>query len=115
MMNDPEYVEPWFERATLYRRALDLWGTGEQFAMLAEKCAELIVATNHWRRHDTAPVDELITEIADVQIMLEQIMVAAEVRPAEVEIGKQRKIQRLRDRVRTAEHDRRSPLHEDPE
>ena len=58
-----------------YNKAIELWGEDLQFGMLSEECGELLTAINHWRRKriHTASVVE---EMADVIIMIYQVMVA---------------------------------------
>lgn len=55
----------------LYARAEAKWGKRSQFLMLAEESAELSAAILHFLRG--GDIEELIEEIADVQLMLEQI------------------------------------------
>jgi NTP pyrophosphatase (non-canonical NTP hydrolase) len=55
----------------LYARAEAKWGAESQFLMLAEEAAELSAAVIHFLRG--GDIDELLEEIADVQIMIEQI------------------------------------------
>ena len=52
------------------------WGMRKQSRMLQEECGELIVAVSHFLRkpHDVKTVDNLAEELADVHIMLEQII-----------------------------------------
>jgi len=59
--------------ASLYRRAMALWGKENQEKVLVEECAELIVAINH-RRRDKCDDQAVIGELLDVQIMVEQML-----------------------------------------
>lgn len=60
----------------LYERAWIRYGQNAQMAMLIEEMAELIVVICHSLRDNRKPiistVDDLASEIADVEIMLEQ-------------------------------------------
>lgn len=56
----------------VFKKALDTWGKDVQLNMLQEECAELIAAVNHLRR-GRATEAEVCAEIADVQIMLDQM------------------------------------------
>lgn len=59
-----------------YRQILDYWGLDKQINQVSEECAELIIALNKWRRSPADKTPDLTTiaeEIADVQIMLEQM------------------------------------------
>lgn len=58
---------------------LDHWGIDKQINQVSEECAELIIALNKWRRSPEGKKPDLGTiaeEIADVQIMLEQMEAA---------------------------------------
>ena len=72
------------ERNLIYQKALDKWGTGAQVGMAIEECAELIQAINKYERamHDKLNRDavvearhNVISEIADVLIMIEQVSI----------------------------------------
>src|SRR5690349_1352975 len=94
----------------LYQRALNLWGTDAQMRMLVEECAELTVAVCHGLRGRTneRSIDELCAEIADVQIMCEQVALMIHDGKVRVEAARQVKLDRLRGRVETAEQVRRN-------
>ena len=80
----------------LYQRAIDKWGANLQIDMLMEECAELIAAINRWRRGRT-DVAVVAEEIADVEIMLEQMRLLF---PEQViEASKREKLERLADRL----------------
>lgn len=57
----------------LYRKCLDTYGFQAQLNQLQEECGELIVATNHLRRERISYM-KLVEEMADVTIMMEQIL-----------------------------------------
>lgn len=59
-----------------YRQILEHWGLDKQINQVSEECAELIIALNKWRRASPDKKPDIRTvaeEIADVQIMLEQM------------------------------------------
>jgi len=59
-----------------YRQILEHWGLDKQINQVSEECAELIIALNKYRRAPGDKKPDLRTvaeEIADVQIMLEQM------------------------------------------
>lgn len=60
----------------IYRLAISTWGCEEQTNMAIEEMAELIQAINKTRRYpDSAKArDNLAEEIADVAIVLEQLI-----------------------------------------
>ena len=56
-------------------KALELWGYDFQFDMVVEELSELIVAVQHMkRRPNVSTVRHVATEIADVEIMLKQLI-----------------------------------------
>jgi NTP pyrophosphatase (non-canonical NTP hydrolase) len=65
------------EEKQLYQDAITRWGIDAQINMLIEEMGELLVAINKLRRrkdkNDEQPVMNLIEELADVQLMLDQI------------------------------------------
>ena len=77
----------------LYKKAIDTWGIYSQMDMLVEECAELIVAINHHRREKVTLL-EFCSEMADVEIMIEQISTTQNYRKA-IELIKQQKLYRL--------------------
>ena len=70
-----------------------MWGADAQFNMACEEVGELISALNKYRRGRITDEKEVITEIADVQIMAEQL--AEFFGSAGVLREKERKLQRL--------------------
>lgn len=64
--------------------------------MLQEECAELIVAASHLERGRKDAFDNFIEEIADVEIMIEQVCYGLVV---DVEPYKERKLIRLREKI----------------
>jgi len=62
------------ELEKLYEDCIEFWGFEKQAREVQEECAELIVAISHYLRgRDNAPA-ELIEEIADVYLMLNQLI-----------------------------------------
>lgn len=58
----------------LYKKAVDKWGKPVQMCQAVEECAELIVAlTKKGRYNNGSTVDEILEEMADVEIMIEQL------------------------------------------
>ena len=62
----------------LYERAFVTWGRALQEDVLIEECAELIQAIMHKKRDPIAPANrrKVTEELADVQIMLEEMLTA---------------------------------------
>ena len=57
---------------TVFKAAIEKYGVANQINQLCEECAELIVAMNHARRGRITAA-EVVTELVDVEIMLEQM------------------------------------------
>lgn len=85
-MRDPK------NKYRLYRKAQEKWGTNSQIAMIMEECCELIIAllgTNS---------ESIYEEMADVEIMLEQLKVTFGCRDL-VKFQKLVKLKRLKERL----------------
>ena len=87
-------MEP-FERTTCVL-AVEKFGTDSQMNMAIEECSELIDALCKFRRKRVGSID-VITEIADVQIMCEQL--AYMFGDEKVSDERKRKIERLQKRM----------------
>lgn len=94
----------------LYNKAIDLYGADLQMNMGIEECAELIKALSKLVRCRGLPaqpylhlmaMENIIEELADVQIMVEQISIL--VGEVKVKEAKKRKLERLAERVATDE------------
>ena len=96
------------ERRRLYAKAYNQWGERSQAGMLIEECAELIKAINKWyRKKDHDNFINLIEELADVEIMTEQMRILWHVDEA-VKSVKHAKLERLREtlsRIEDEQHD----------
>jgi NTP pyrophosphatase (non-canonical NTP hydrolase) len=53
---------------------MDFWGLRRQLRMTQEECGELIIAISHFIRGRKNSIDNLIEELADTQLMLNQII-----------------------------------------
>lgn len=62
------------EFAVLCKKAWETFGKYHQLRQLQEECAELIVAINHHIRDRDKDLEETTEEIADVLIVLAQII-----------------------------------------
>ena len=62
------------ERKEVYRKAMDAWGFRAQARMLQEECGELIVAVSHCLRWRANGKKEMVEELADVYIMVGQMV-----------------------------------------
>ena len=83
----------------IFRQAVDTFGADHQIGMLHEEVGELLAAINQYAR-GRVKKDAVVTEIADVMIMCEQM---AEIFGREdVEAEKKRKIQGLAEKLEEA-------------
>ena len=92
----------------LYDEALHLWGEPSQIDLLEEECAELILALKHLKRNkpdSVAALHAVAGELADVQIMIEQISRMCAISTT-VAAQRQLKLERLQDLVLKAQEDR---------
>ena len=92
------------EEALLYRKALRAWGMDLQMIILLEEMGELQQVVCKMRRgivHGQDALNDLAEEIADVLIMLGQVMVAydSDGLPALVSDYKTSKVARLKSRL----------------
>lgn len=87
---------PLMDSEALCQEALDLWGIDAQVWMAVEEMAELTNALCKMKRGRNNPED-IITEIADVQIMMQQLQLFFG--KEEVDTERNRKLIRLHDRM----------------
>lgn len=87
------------QKKHIYDQAISQYGINAQVDMLIEEMAELMMALLHDRRGRKSNIPE---EIADVQIMLEQIIQFFGIENA-VKEQKDRKIMRLSERLNMKE------------
>jgi len=76
-------------RKKIYKKLLNKYGLNFQLNMLMEECAELIQATNKYIRYNkesAQPIRNLSEEIADVEIMIEQIKYHLDLQDLELRI-----------------------------
>ena len=84
------------ERLELYKRVLNDWGIGPQVMMVMEETGEMLNAIGKYDR-GRAEKDDVITELADVCIIMEQM--ACFFGWEEFKKEKERKLERLRERL----------------
>ena len=84
----------------ILKKAIEAYGEREQSAVAMEECGELIRAINKMHRNQSIENrNELISEIADVQIMIEQLVLMYKLNPIDIQRMKDYKISRLEDRL----------------
>lgn len=84
------------KRIELYVDVLKTFGYAGQIMMLVEECGELLSAISKFRR-DRATEEDIVTELADVAIMVEQMAILFGL--PEFEKEKNRKLKRLAKRL----------------
>lgn len=83
------------------RAAIKKWGKQSQLNMFHEEIGELLQAVNKFnRKHDFETRDNLLEEIADVEIMLAQLKIIIGGNPnAGIHVHKREKLERLKKRL----------------
>lgn len=59
----------------IYKKAIEKWGEPSQLLMVMEELAELIQAISHLLRNKYKAESKVIEELADVEIMCEQLRI----------------------------------------
>jgi len=99
---EQEAPKQWNERhADTLRAAIAQFGEVSQTNMLLEEMAELAVAIAHLRRGKVT-VNEVIGEIADVEVMLEQLKLTIPDGGERVATARDVKLKRLKRRITAA-------------
>ena len=81
----------------------DHYGLKKQLRQLAEECSELAVEASHSARKGTTV--RIIEEMADVEIMIEQIVYLAKIDRKDIEECIQYKLERQIKRIMEEEYD----------
>ena len=85
----------------VFKLVRDEYGLEFELGILQEECAELIVAVSKFKRDGNSnTLDELFSEIADVELMTEQLKRWFENYREYVELVKEEKLTRLEIRVK---------------
>jgi len=87
------------QRKQLYKQAIETWGDRAQLEMAQEEATELALAIRRLIRGKDGALEELIGEIADVEIMIEQIKYMTPHITNDIETTKDFKLERLRGRL----------------
>lgn len=90
------------EKITLYKSVIKKWGIDAQLFMVMEECGELLSVLSKAKRNRSSRA-EIITELADVSIMIEQLTVFYGEK--EFAIEKERKLQRLKKQLANSMND----------
>ena len=91
------------EKVILYTKVMEAWGINAQVDMVMEETGEMLAALGKGKRGRVSK-EEIITELADVSIMMEQMAVFFGL--DEFRAEKERKLLRLKGRLEKweAEH-----------
>ena len=84
------------QRKQLYKKAWEKWGMTAQLMVFMEECAELTQAISKYSRYSKTsaqPSRDIVEEIADVEIMIEQMETRLD-------------WENFRKRIETAKHDK---------
>lgn len=97
----------------LYKKALREWGNDSQINLAVEECAELIkVLMKHGRDLNGSTLDEILEELADVEIMVEQMKLIFDykehsaLKMSVFEFIKKRKLERLEKRLNESNNEK---------
>ena len=85
------------EEVQIIRDAVDTYGFESQRKILQEECAELIVAASHYDRGRPGAYDNFLEELADVDIMISQMVYALQ---GNIDVWKEQKLTRLKDKIK---------------
>ena len=88
---------------TRIKTIADHYGIKKQMRQLAEECSELAVEASHSARKGTTV--KIIEEMADVEIMVEQIIYLAKIDRKDIEECIQYKLERQMKRIEEEESD----------
>lgn len=88
----------------VFNEATEKWGKEAQIDIAMEECAELILAISKLKRTNFTDADKIshvLEEMADVRIMLDQLILLLGDNSKEVEnLYRKNKIERLKQRIR---------------
>jgi len=93
------------ETEKLYKKACETYGTNAQLEMVVEECAELILAIKKLKRNDRNRKEQVkkfhnfLEELADVEIMLEQMRIIYALSEHKIDSYKKQKLNRLERRL----------------
>lgn len=88
------------EKQEVYEYAINHWGEELQIGMLTEEIGELFQALNRFRRGRITDKEQIAQEIADVNIMLEQLAFMFKIDNKSIESWKMAKLEKLESMIR---------------
>ena len=84
------------EEKKFFKKSILHFGTDVQMTMCIEECAELIQAISKFKRGKKNAIDNLLEEIADVQIMLDQMKLMFDNNDERISLIRTQKLNRLK-------------------
>ena len=82
----------------IYRKCIERWGEELQVGMLSEEIGELLIAVNKYRRKTTEDNKRNVCEeLADVQIMMEQIEILFDLDSSQIHNWYEKKLDKLEE------------------
>lgn len=100
MISDGEAYE-------IYASCVHLWGSTSQFLMVIEELNELAVTLCHGLRGNKPfELEDIKGEMADVQVMLEQLQYMLKFTDQELQEERQKKLQRLKELIKFEQENR---------
>lgn len=88
------------EKAALFQNLIDTYGQDAQLNMAVEELGELIVSIQHYRRLDewgkVGSLDQIAEEVADVELMCEQLRYMFNFESLALYRIKERKLERVK-------------------
>ena len=95
--NDRQEAEPVPSNNSLFQRCADKWGVESQVYQGAEECIELALALHHLLRVSKyKTLEKVIEEMADVELMIDQLKYLLEIPNASLAAVRKKKIHKLR-------------------
>lgn len=85
------------EKVKIIKEAVDTFGFNNQRRILQEECAELIVAASHYDRGRPGAYENFVEELADVEIMISQMIYA--LHATSIDEWKEKKLARLKEKI----------------
>jgi len=82
-------------KTEIYKKAISVWGFESQLLMAIEEMAELTEAISHLLRNRKNSVNEMLEELADVEIMIEQMRIVFTAKKEAIDKIKEEKLIRL--------------------
>jgi NTP pyrophosphatase (non-canonical NTP hydrolase) len=84
----------------IFEKAIEVWGVRSQLEMAQEESTELALAIRKFiRQQNDEKFDDMIGEIADVEIMISQLKLMFPAIQEKVDTMKSFKINRLKERI----------------